>query len=89
MMLKDVYELVKVEVEELSKYHPDKDYKRGKALSKAIDEKLEDIYDEDVVDRDKEGHKLLRYIEQVQDKFARRCFKVDIKLEDIDLNKEV
>lgn len=70
MKLNDVYELVRPEVEELKTCHPDRDWKRGTALSKAIDDKLEDIYDADVVDRDKEGHKLLRYIEEVQNVFC-------------------
>lgn len=92
MKLADIYELVRVEVEEIIKIGRTDNLaleKKARALSKAIDDKLEDIYDEDKVDRDKEGHKLLRYIEEVQDVAYGRAFKVCSKLEDINLNYEV
>lgn len=92
MKLVEIYELVRVEVEELKKIGNSdnvKLYKKARELSKSIDDKLEDIYEEDKVDRDKEGHKLLRYIEEVQDIAAGRAFRTSIKLEDIDLDYEV
>lgn len=92
MKLADIYESVRVEVEELKKIGNSdntKLYKKARELSKSIDDKLEDIYDEGKVDRDKEGHKLLRYIEEVQDIAAGRAFRTSIKLEDINLDYEV
>lgn len=92
MKLVEIYELVRVEVEELKQIGNSdntKLYKKARELSKSIDDKLEDIYEEDKVDRDKEGHKLLRYIEEVQDIAAGRAFRTSIKLEDINLDYEV
>lgn len=87
MKIKDVYELVKTEVEELQKTR--RDDRKGEALSKAIDDKLYDIYMEDKVDRDKDGHKLLRYIESVQNIYSGGACKNDFSLDDIDMEKEV
>lgn len=92
MKLVEIYELVRVEVEEIISIGRTDNLaldKKARALSKVIDDKLEDIYEEDKVDRDKEGHKLLRYIEEAQDVVYGRAFKVYTKLEDIDLNHEV
>lgn len=90
MKLASIYELVKVEVEEILKIGRTDNLaleKKARELSKAIDDKLEEIYDK--VDRDKEGRKLLDYIEETQDISVGRAFKVYTKLEDIDLNHEV
>ena len=92
MKLAEVYDLVKVEVEEIISIGRTDNLaleKKAKELSKIIDDKLEEIYMEDKVDRDKEGHKLLRYIEEAQDVAYGRAFKVRAKLEDIDLNHEI
>lgn len=90
MKLADIYGLVSTEVEEIIKIGRTDNLaleKKARALSKAIDDKLEEIYDK--VDRDKEGRKLLDYIEEAQDIAVGRAFKVYTKLENIDLNYEV
>ena len=90
MKLADIYESVKAEVEEIIEIGRTDNLaldKKARELSKVIDDKLEEIYDK--VDHDKEGRKLLVYIEDVQDIAGGRAFKVYSKLEDIDLNHEV
>lgn len=92
MKLVDIYNMVKVEVEEIIKIGRTNNLaleKKTRELAKSIDDQLETIYMEDKVDRDKEGHKLLRYIEEAQDIAYGRAFKVYSKLDDINLNHEV